>query len=163
MLYESGKYKELLDQYEAALDDLPDDNKPEVLILAANSKRQSGDFAGAARSLRGRSSRIYPTSPYADEAKYEHLVSLYNAGDPSLIPADGSSSSPAIPMPTKRDQVTLLKAEALFKDEKYADAAPVYASLEDSTLSLPPIAPTRFSSSAGVTCRPISRTRPSPR
>ena len=133
VLYESGKYKELLDQYQPALDDLPADTKPEILILAANSKRQLSDFAGAS-ALYAQIVKDYPTSVYADEANYEHLVSLYNAGDPSLIPAIDQFLA-GNPEPTKRDQVTLLKAEALFKERKYAEAAPVYASLQDSTLA----------------------------
>lgn len=132
VLYESGKYKQLLDQYQAAFDDLPDDVKPEVLILAANSKRQQNDFAGAS-DLYQQIIKDYPTSVYADEARYEHLVSLYNAGDPGLIAAVDQFLA-GNPEATKRDQVTLLKAEALFKAGQYADAAPVYASLGDSTL-----------------------------
>jgi len=132
VLYESGRYKELLAQYQAAFDDLPADIKPEVLILAANSKRQQGDFPGAS-TIYEQVIKDYPTSVYADEARYEHLISLYNIDDPGLIPAIDQFLS-GNPEPTKRDQVTLLKAEALFKTKKYADAAPVYASLQDSTL-----------------------------
>jgi len=123
VLYESGKYKELLAQYQAAFDDLPADIKPEVLILAANSKRQQGDFAGAS-TLYEQVIKDYPTSVYADEAKYEHLISLYNTDDPALIPAVDQFLA-GNPEATKRDQVTLLKAEALFKTGKYAEAAPV--------------------------------------
>jgi tetratricopeptide (TPR) repeat protein len=132
VLYDTGKFKELLAQYQSAFDDLPDDVKPEVLILAANSKRQQGDYTGAA-ALYEQIIKDYPTSVYADEAKYEHLVSLYNADDPGLLPAIDLFLA-GNPEATKRDQVTLLKAEYLFKDKKYAEAAPLYASLEDSTL-----------------------------
>jgi TolA-binding protein len=135
VLYESGKYKQLLDQYQAALDDLPDENKPEVLSLAANSKRQLGDFAGAS-DLYAQIIKSYPTSDFAADASYQRLVCLYNAGDPSLIPQIDAYLA-GKPDPAKRDQVTLLKAEALFKAERYADAAPVYASLEDSTTLIP--------------------------
>jgi tetratricopeptide (TPR) repeat protein len=133
VLYESGKYKQLLDQYQTAFDSLPDDIKPEVLILAANSKRQLGDFAGAS-DLYQQILKSYPTSTYADEARYQHLVALYNAGDPTLIPQIDEFLA-GKPDASKRDQVTLLKAESLFKQQKYADAAPVYASLQDSDLS----------------------------
>ena len=132
VLYESGKYGQLLDQYQQAFNDLPDDIKPEVLILAANSKRQQGDYSGSA-DIYMQIIKEYPASVYADEARYEHLVALYNDGDPNLIPAVDEFLA-ANPEPTKRDQVTLLKAEALFKAQKYADAAPVYASLQNSDL-----------------------------
>jgi TolA-binding protein len=130
VLYESGKYKQLLDQYQDAYTDLPDDIKPEVLNLAADSKRQTGDFAGAS-DLYQQIVTTYPNSVYADDARYEHLVCLYNAGDPTLI-AQIDAYLGAAPEPAKRDQVTLLKAEALFKAEKFGDAAPVYASIVDS-------------------------------
>jgi tetratricopeptide (TPR) repeat protein len=133
VLYETGKYKELLDQFQSALDDLPPEIKPEVLILAANSKRQQGDYEGAS-TLYEQIITDFPTSTYADEAKYQHLVSLYNADDPGLIPAVDDYLA-GKPEATKRDQVTLLKAEALFKAQKYAEAAPLYASLQDSTLT----------------------------
>jgi tetratricopeptide (TPR) repeat protein len=131
VLYQSGKYKQLLDQYQAAYDDLPAENKPEVLSLAANSKREMGDFAGAS-DLYEQIIKDYPDSVYADDARYQHLVSLYNAGDPSLIPQIDAFLA-GKPDPTKRDQVTLLKAEDLFKAGQFADAAPVYASIVDSS------------------------------
>ena len=133
VLYDSGKYKDLLDQYQQASQDLPDDIKPEVLILAANSKRQQGDYAGASE-LYQQIITTYPSSVYADEAKYQRLVSLYSADDPSLI-AEVDKFLAGNPEASKRDEVTLMKAEALFKAHQYADAAPVYASLEDSSLA----------------------------
>ncbi|MGA3169640.1 MAG: tetratricopeptide repeat protein [Chthoniobacteraceae bacterium] len=132
VLYESGKYGELLTKYQAAFDSVPADNKAEVLILAADSKRQTGDFAGAS-DLYGQIIKDYPNSVYADEAKYQQLVSLYNAGDPGLIPAIDAYLA-SNPEANRRDEVTLLKAEALFKAQNFADAAALYASLEDSTL-----------------------------
>ena len=44
----------------------------------------------------------------------------------------------ANPEPEKRDQITLMKAEGFSKQRKYEEAAPVYASLQDSKLSLEP-------------------------
>jgi tetratricopeptide (TPR) repeat protein len=133
VLYNSGKYKQLLDQFPSAFQDLPDDIKPEILILAADSKRQLNDFAGAS-DLYAQIIKDYPTSTYADDASYYHLVCLYNAGDPNVI-ATIDQFLAGNPDASKRDQVTLLKAEALFKAGKFADAAPVYASLQESTLA----------------------------
>jgi TolA-binding protein len=133
VLYESGKYKDLLDQYQQAFDTLPDDIKPEVLILAANSKRQQGDFSGAA-DLYQQIIKNYPASVYADEARYEHLVAMYNDADPNLAPAIDEFLA-ANPDEGKREQVTLMKAEALFKNKQYADAAAVYESLKNSDLN----------------------------
>ena len=132
VLYQTGKYKQLLDQYQSAFDSLPADNKPEVLMLAADSKRQLGDFAGAS-ALYEKIVKDYPASAYAGEAKYEQLVSLYNSDDPDLI-AKVDEFLATDPEASRRDQVALLKAEALFKARKYEEAAPVYASLKDSSL-----------------------------
>ena len=133
VLYEAGKYSALLDQYLTGFDELPDDIKPEVLVLAANAKRQMEDFKGAS-DLYEQVIKSYPKSTYADEARYEHLVSLYNADDANLIPYIDEFLA-ANPEASKRDQVTLLKAEYLFKHQSYADAAPVYDSLKDSSLN----------------------------
>ena len=133
VLYETGKYKDLLDQYQEAFNALPDDTKPEVLILAANSRRQLGDFSGAS-DLYQQIIKAYPASEYADEARYQHLVAMYNDGDSGLIPAIDQFLA-GNPDDSKRDQVMLLKAEALFKNQQYADAAPVYESLKSSDLS----------------------------
>ncbi|HEX4085688.1 MAG TPA: tetratricopeptide repeat protein [Chthoniobacteraceae bacterium] len=133
VLYASGKYKELLDQYQDAFNSETPDLKPEVLVMAANSKRQLGDFSGAG-DIYGQIIKDYPTSVFADEARYQQLVALYISDDPKLIPAIDAYLANK-PDPTKSDQVTLLKAEELFKEGKYTDAAPVYASLENSTLT----------------------------
>jgi len=132
VLYQTGKYKDLLAQYDSALDSLPDDLKPEVLVLAANSKRQLNDYQGAS-DLYNQVVTQYPKSQYADEAEYQNLVSLYNGGAPDLIPQLDKYLA-GTPDEARRDQVMLLKAEALFKAQQYAAAAPVYAALQESTL-----------------------------
>jgi len=133
VLFASGKYKDLLDQYEAALNDLPDALKPEVLLLAANSMSQLNNFSGAS-ALYQQIITTYPNSPSADEAKYKNLVSDYNTGDPNVAAAIDQFLA-ANPKAPQRDQVTLMKAEALFKARNFADAAPVYASVQDSSLA----------------------------
>ena len=130
VLYETGKYKQLVDTYQPALEDLPAESKPEVLLLAANSQRQLNNHK-AARELYEQVLHEYPDSVYAKEARYERLVSLYNANDPEVTKAVDEFLA-SNDEPEKRDQVTLMKAEALFKQKQYADAAPVYASLQNS-------------------------------
>ena len=61
VLYETNKYKQLLDSYEAALKDLPAESKPEVLLLAANSNRQLNDAEGRERTLRAGDPATFPT------------------------------------------------------------------------------------------------------
>ena len=132
VLYETGKYKQLIDIYEKGAKDFPAETKPEVLLLAANSKRQIGDHSGA-REIYEQVAKEYAGSDYAKEAAYERLVSLYNAGDPNLAKQVDDYLA-GDPEPSKRDQVTLLKAESLFKQEKYNEAEPLYAAMERSAL-----------------------------
>lgn len=132
VLYGQGQYRPLLNCYDKVLAAVPDDLKPEVVLLAANSLRQLKEYAKASE-LYDEIVRVYPSSSYADEAKYEYLVSLYNSNAPELIAAvnkylDGK------PDPMRRDQVRLLKTEALFAGKKYDLAAAEYEGLEDSTL-----------------------------
>lgn len=131
-LYETNKYKQLLDAYADALKDLPAESKPEVLILAANSQRQLGHQKEAG-DLYDQVLKEYPDTVYAKQARYERLVNLYNSDSPELTKAVDEYLA-ANPEPEKRDQITLMKAEGLFKQQKYAEAAPVYASLGDSKL-----------------------------
>jgi tetratricopeptide (TPR) repeat protein len=134
VLFASGKYQQVLDQYQAALADVPDDMKPEVLLLAANAKSQLNDYSGAS-DLYQQIIKNYPTSASVDEARYKNLVSVYNAGDPNII-ADIDQFLAANAEAPEKDQVTLMKAEALMKAKKYADAAPVYESVQDSSLGV---------------------------
>ncbi len=133
VLAKEGKYKQLLDQYQTALDAVGADEKPQVLSLAADAKHQLNDYAGAG-ALYDQILKDYPNTVYSDEANVDKLVNLYYAKDPSLLSAIDLylATNPEV---SRRDKVTLLKAEALYSSGSYAAAAPVYASLEDSTLA----------------------------
>jgi TolA-binding protein len=133
VLYAQGKYQDLVNNLVPSLTDLPDDVKPEMLLLGANAKSALNDFKGAS-DLYGQIVKDYPNSDSADEAKYKNLVSEYNAADPDIIKEIDAFLAANLQAP-QRDQVTLMKAEALMKAKKYADAAPVYGSLETSGLS----------------------------
>src|SRR5439155_6439753 len=102
-------------------------------LLAANANRQLGQHE-AARELYDQIARDYPNTVYAKEAQYERLVSLYAANDPGITKAVDAYLAQD-PEPQKRDQVTLLKAESLFKQHEYLTAAPVYASLQKAKLA----------------------------
>ena len=76
----------------------------------------------------------YPDSTYAKEAQYQRLVGLYYADSTALIPEIDKYLA-ANPASDKNSQITLLKAESLYRKQKYAEAIPVYASLQGSTLT----------------------------
>ena len=113
---------------------MPPDAKPEVLILAANSKRQLNDAEGAGALYDAGGQRLpgfafMPRRP--NTSAWSACITRTTRS--SIAAADQFLSEN--PDPAKKDQVQLLKAEALFKDQKYAEAAPVYAGLQDSMLA----------------------------
>ncbi|MEI8340875.1 MAG: tetratricopeptide repeat protein [Verrucomicrobiota bacterium] len=132
VLYETGKYKPLIDQYNATANDYTAESKPEVILLAANSYRQLGQ-QDPARQMYELVMHDYPGTVFAKEAQYERLVSLYTANDPALT-KEADDYLTQNPDPVKRDQVVLLKAEALYKRQDYAGAAPIYACIGSTRL-----------------------------
>ncbi len=133
VLYETGKYQQLLDTYEKAAKNFPPDAKPEVLLLAANSMRQLGDHKGA-RAIYEQITKDFSDSVYAQDAAYERLVSLYNADEPNLVQEVDSYIAQENLDPEKRARAQLIKAEWLFKQKKFPEAAAVYAELQNSKL-----------------------------
>ncbi len=132
-LFQSGKYQEVISAYETGSAEFPADAQPEMMLLAATAYRQTGNHERA-RKLYAQLAADYPTSSFAKSAQYERLVSLYSANDPSLI-AEVDAYLAQNSEPEKHDQVILLKAEALYKQGRFAEAAPVYATLESSRLA----------------------------
>ena len=133
VLYETGKYKTLVNQYIATVNDYSQESKPEVLLYAADSYRQLAQ-PELARPLYERLIHDFPTSPYSKEAQFERLVCLYTTNDPNITKeADAFLAQNSDPV--KRDQVVLLKAEALYKRQNYMEAAPIYSCIGSSRLS----------------------------
>lgn len=125
MLYDSGKYQQLLDTYTPQAAQFSPETKPELLLLVANANRQLGKTAESLKAY-DQIIKEFPTSIYAKDASYERLVALYNGEDPKLL-TEIDTYLGANPDAAKRDQVLLMKAEALFKKQDYAAAAPLYA------------------------------------
>ncbi len=130
--YNAQNYKDVLASYEAG--GFSEEAKPEVLLIVANANRQLGKNKEARQQYEALV-RDYPTSNYAKEAQYGRLITLYNDNAPELVTEVDAYLAQNPETGDKRDQLTLLKAEALYKTKKFAAAAPVYASLEDSSLT----------------------------
>jgi TolA-binding protein len=131
--YDAGRYQDVIDAFEKMKAGISADRSPELTVMAANACRQLGQH-DKARALYDEIIKNHPDTIYAKESEYERLVSLYNANDPSVVQAadallghtgDGE----------RRDKVTLLKAEALYKTQKFAEAAAVYSELTKSRLT----------------------------
>jgi len=131
--YQSGQHARVIADYQKTKTDVPEEVRPELMLLAANSQRQLGHFKEADQLYREKMQK-YPDRPEGKDAQYQHLIALYNANDPKLRDEiDGFIKDN--PEGEHTDQARLLKAESLYKAKDYAAAATVYDGLRDSKLS----------------------------
>src|SRR5439155_9421151 len=119
--------------YQRSKDQVPEEVRPEMMLLAANSQRQVGHFKEA-QELYRQIIQKYPGREEAKDAEYQHLIALYNANDPALRD-EIDEFIKNNPDGEHADQAKLLKAEALYKGRDFAAAATLYDRLRDSKLS----------------------------
>lgn len=131
--YESGQYQQAVADYQKSKDQVPAEVRPEMMLLAGNSQRQLGHMKEAQEIYR-QIIQKYPGREEAKDARYQHLIGLYNANDPTLR-AEIDSFINDNPEGERTEQAKLLKAEALYKEKDFAGAATLYAGLRDSKLS----------------------------
>jgi TolA-binding protein len=131
--YQTGQYTQLLADYKKGLDQLPEAAQAEVLLLAANSERQLGHSKEAEALYRQIIAR-YPDREEAKDAAYQQLINVYNS-DPSALSAAVDEFLATNPTNERADQAKLLKAEALYQQQNYTEAALIYGELRGSQLS----------------------------
>jgi len=131
--YDLGHYDKVSTLAEHPPESLPDEAAAEMLLLSANSYRQTGNTR-AARAVYDRLLIQYPNAAPSQDARFQRLVSMYQLDDPNLL-AETENFLKESTNPKERAQVHLLRAEALFKDKKYAEAGPIYGELLSSELS----------------------------
>src|SRR5438552_3302470 len=131
--YQTGQYAELLGDYKKDLEKLPEAAQAEVLLLAANSERQLG-HPKEAEALYRQIIANYPDHEEARDAAYQRLINVYNS-DPSALNAAVDEFLATNPTNERADQAKLLRAEALYKQQNYTDAAAIYGELRASELS----------------------------
>jgi TolA-binding protein len=122
--YESENYPAAAKLADEILPLLPAGAQPDVLLLAANARRQMGEQARAL-ALYDRLVVDYPGSTAARDAGFHRLVSLVAQQDPrslAQIEAFLQSSSSE----DQRAKAELLKAELLFGQDRFAEAAELY-------------------------------------
>ncbi|MGH8092833.1 MAG: tetratricopeptide repeat protein [Chthoniobacterales bacterium] len=132
--YQGGQYAQAVTDYQKSKDQVPEEVRPEMMLLAGNSQRQLGHYKEAEAIYR-QIMQKYPGREEAKDAQYQHLICLYNANDPAL----GDEIDEFIkdnPDGERAEQAKLLKAEALYKERDFAAAATLYAGLRDSELSV---------------------------
>src|SRR6184192_949482 len=131
--YQTGQYTQLIADYKKDLDKLPEPAQAEVLLLAANSERQLGN-SKEAEALYRQIIAKFPDREEAKDAAYERLINVYNS-DPSALSGAVDEFLATSPTNERADQAKLLKAEALYKQQNYNDAALIYGELRGSQLS----------------------------
>ncbi|MGC3989095.1 MAG: tetratricopeptide repeat protein [Chthoniobacteraceae bacterium] len=133
VLYAAGKYEQLVKVYQDSASTFSNDQRPEVMLLAANSARQLGNY-DLALDLYQQVMSTYPGSGNALDAQYERLVTLYTADKPGVV-KEADAFLATKPDSQRRDRILLLKAESLYKQQDYTNAAPVYAQIANTDLS----------------------------
>src|SRR5260370_8064678 len=107
--------------------------RAEVILLAANSQRQLG-HAEEAEAIYREIIDKYSGREEAKEAAFERLINIYNS-DPSTLPPEVDEFLATNPSAERADQAKLFKAEALYKQQNYPRAAPIFSELRASKLS----------------------------
>ncbi len=129
----TGQYQQLLADYKKDQQKIPEEARAEVMLLAANAQRQLGHNKEAGE-LYDQIVEKYPNREEAKDAQYQRLINIYNA-DPGALLAAVDEFLATNPTPERRDQARLLKAEAFYKQQNYAEAAPIYAELRVGQLT----------------------------
>src|SRR5207253_3083260 len=129
----TGQYAQLLADYKKEQEKHPEAAQAEVLLLAANSERQLG-HSKEAEALYHQIIANHPDREEAKDAAYQRLINVYNS-DPSALLAEVKEFLATNPTNERADQAKLLKAEALYKQQNYTQAASIYAELRASQLS----------------------------
>ncbi len=132
--YYTGQYAALLSDYKKGQKNFPDDARAEVMLLAANSERQLG-HAKEAAALYDDIIAKFPNREEAKDAQYQRLINIYNS-DPASVVVAVDEYLKTNPTAERADQAKMLKAEALYKQQNYTEAAPIYGELRVAQLSL---------------------------
>jgi TolA-binding protein len=131
--YQSGQYDKVIAEYKKGEKEIPDEVRAEMMLIVGNSHRQLGHTKEADEVYRQLIDK-YPIKEEAKDAEYQRLINFYNTNGPTLLEEIDAyvNSNPA---PERADQAKLLKAEHFYKQQKFAEAAPIYADLRASHLS----------------------------
>lgn len=122
--YEAENYEAAARLAANVLPQLPAESKPDVLLLAANAQRQLGRQAEAL-ALYDQLASEYASSPAAREAGFHRLVSLVAQKDERALDQIDKFLASANNAQEKA-KAALLKAELLFGQNRFAEAAPLY-------------------------------------
>ena len=133
LLYSTGQYAQVLAEYKRSLENIPEEVRAEMMLVAANSERQLG-HEKEAEALYAQIVAKYPEREEAKDARYQRLINIYNSDATKLV-SEVDQFLASNPTAERADQAKLLKAEAFYKAGKFSEAAPIYEELRASQLS----------------------------
>ena len=131
--YQTGQFAQVISDYKKSTAQLPEEAKAETMLLVGNAQRQLGhtqEAEGVYREI----IEQFPNREEAKDARYQRLINIYNS-DPNAVIAEVDEFLKTNPTSERADQAKLLKAEALYKQQKFAEAAPFYEELRASQLA----------------------------
>ncbi len=131
--YQSGQYEKVISEYKKAEKEIPEEVRAEMLLIVGNSHRQLAHTKEADDVYRQIIDK-YPSKEEAKDAQYQRLINFYTTNAPTLL-EEIDAYIASSPTPERADQARLLKAEHFYKEQKFAEAAPIYAELRASQLS----------------------------
>ena len=131
--YQTGQFTQLISDYKKSAEQLPEEAKPEAMLLVGNAQRQLG-HTQEAEGIYRQIIEKFPSREEAKDARYQRLINIYNS-DPNAVIAEVDEFLKTNPASERADQAKLLKAEALYKQQKFAEAAPFYEELRGSQLA----------------------------
>ena len=131
--YQTGQFAQIISDYKKSAEQLPEEAKPEAMLLVGNAHRQLGHAQEAERIYREIIEK-FPSREEAKDARYQRLINIYNS-DPNAVIAEVDDFLKTNPTSERADQAKLLKAEALYKQQRFAEAAPFYEELRASQLA----------------------------
>src|SRR5437764_217875 len=131
--FQTGQYAQALTDYKKLQSQLPEESRAEAMLFAANSQRQLG-HAKEAEAMYREIIEKFPNREEAKDAAFERLLNIYNS-DPSTLPPEVDQYLATNPPTDRADQAKLFKAEALYKQQNFTRAAPIFAELRASQLA----------------------------
>ena len=132
--YQTGQFAQVISDYKKSAGQLPEEAKAETMLLVGNAQRQLGHTQEAEGIYREIIEK-FPNREEAKDARYQRLINIYNS-DPNAVIVEVDEYLKTNPTSERADQAKLLKAEALYKQQKFAEAAPFYEELRASQLAL---------------------------
>lgn len=130
--YQMAQFTQLIADYKKMSAELPDEAKAEAMLLVANAQRQLGRSKEAEDFYR-QIIQKFPNREEARDARYQRLINIYNS-DPSAVIVEVAEFLKTNPSAERALQAKLLEAEALYKQQKFAEAAALYQELRGAQL-----------------------------